>query len=62
MKKHKKHNIGQNHPRAKFTDKMVLRIRELHEQGQTITQLSKFYGTTYNYMYKLVNYYYKHLE
>ena len=63
MTKHKKHNIGQDHPRSKFSDNGVRELKNRHfKKGEKIADLAKKEGTTYNYMYKLVNYYYKHLE
>lgn len=62
--KHKSHNVGENHPRARFSDKMIKRMRELKEMGVSIKELSNFYKTTYNHMYKLTSekHYFKHLN
>ncbi|WP_288076436.1 hypothetical protein [Pseudomonas sp.] len=40
----KGNRIGQNHPRARFTDDQVDRIRDLHEDhGMTYDQLSALF-------------------
>jgi hypothetical protein len=61
-KQHKKHNIGGSHPRAKFSDKIVKRIKELRKSGVTPSELARFYSTTPNHITKLCTQYYKHLD
>lgn len=47
--------VGEDHPRAKLTDREVDRMRELHEEGVTITELSRMFEMSKGSVHDIVN-------
>jgi transcriptional regulator len=48
-------NLGSNNSNAKFSEKNILKIRNLHKEGINQTQIAKMFCTTQNRISEIVN-------
>lgn len=48
--------VGEDHQNAKLTDREVDRMRELHEQGTTVTELARMFEVSKGTVCDIVSY------
>lgn len=54
--KGKNWNKGSNHPHARFTEKDILKIRQLYAEGMKQQEIAELFGVRQNYISLIVNY------